>query len=393
MNLDKVIRLRKGKAGRTRPGHPWIFRGQIAKMTTSVKPGDIVTVITNENDIVGRGYFNPASEISVRLLTFDDAAIDAAFIDAKVKDAVEKREPLKSVTNAVRLIYSEADSLPGLILDLYKDTAVIQIFTLGMEKLKPLILEAVKKIVKPARIYERSDSVFRKAEKLRPVKGWLSDNMPTNIEINEGGARFLVDIENGHKTGFYLDQRRSRLALKAVSKGKKVLDLFCYTGGFLVNAALGGAVRVTGVDIKQEWLDTARENAALNGVGDKAEFICGDAFKVTQDIVSSGAKFDIVIVDPPSFLRSKKDIVMAARGYKEINTLAFKALAPGGVLCTFSCSHNMPNDIFSRIVKDAAKLAGRTFTILKRCHQDKDHPIIKSIPETEYLKGYFLKAD
>lgn len=387
---DRIIRLRKGKKGRLREAHPWIFKGQIKDIDPLIRPGDIITAVTNEDKFIGRGYYNPASDISIRLLTFKDEAIDDPFIYGKVREAVEKREFLNDITNAKRLVFSEADSLPGLIADIYNDTLVLQVFTLGMEKLKPVILEAVRAAVNPAFIYEKSDSPFRSIEKLKPVKQWLGKARGANVEMTEGGAKFIVDVEKGHKTGFYLDQRRSRLALRGMSKNKKVLDLFCYTGGFSINAALGGAKKVIGVDIKKDWLALAHDNAELNKVSGAVEFSYGDAFAAIKKICNSGEKFDIIIVDPPSFLRSKKDIKSAARGYKEINTLAFKSLNDGGMLCTFSCSHNMPNEMFSDVIKAAAAESGKEFTILKRCRQDRDHPISRHIPETEYLKGYFL---
>lgn len=387
---DRIIRLRKGKKGKLREAHPWIFKGQIKDIDPLTRSGDIITVLTNENKFVGKGYYNPASEISIRLLTFKDEVIDDPFIYGRVREAIEKREFLNDITNAKRLVFSEADSLPGLIADIYNDTLVLQVFTLGMEKLKPVILEAIRAAVNPAFIYEKSDSPFRSIEKLKPVKQWLGKARGANVEMTEGGAKFIVDVARGHKTGFYLDQRRSRLALREMSKNKKVLDLFCYTGGFSINAALGGAKKVIGVDIKKDWLMLARDNAELNKVSGAVEFSDGDAFAAIKNICNSGEKFDIIIVDPPSFLRSKKDIISAARGYKEINTLAFKSLNDGGILCTFSCSHNMPNEMFSEVIKAAAAASGKKFTILKRCRQDRDHPISRQIPETEYLKGYFL---
>jgi len=389
---DRIIRLRKGKKGRLEAGHPWIFRGQILKLTSNVRPGDIVTVISNEDKFIGRGYYNPASDITVRLLTFHDETIDNALLHNRIKEAASKRGFLKGVTNAKRLIFSEADRLPGLIADLYNDTLVFQVFTLGMERLKGSVLEIMNDIIRPRFIYEKSDSPFRSIEGLKQVKTWHGDAGSGQVEIYEGSAKFIVDIINGHKTGFYLDQRRSRLALKTIAKGKKVLDLFCYTGGFSVNAALGGAEKIVGIDIKPEWLNLARKNAMLNDVSAAIDFKHGDVFEELKNICNRKEKFDIIILDPPSFVRAKKDIVTAAKGYKEINTLALKSLNEGGILCTFSCSHNMPNEMFSQVLKDLAKKAGRTFTILKRCHQDKDHPIIKEIPETEYLKGYFLRV-
>jgi 23S rRNA (cytosine1962-C5)-methyltransferase len=389
---DKIITLRTGKKGKLKPGHPWIFKGQTLKAPPGIRAGDIVAVVNGQGEFVGRGYYNPASEITIRLLTFNDEPIDGTFLQNRIEDAIAKRSFLSGITNAKRLIFSEADSLPGLIVDQYNDTIVFQISTLGMERMKEGLLKVLADIVNPKYIYEKSDSPFRKIEGLKAVKKWWLYDGETNIEIYEGAAKFMVDIENGHKTGFYLDQRKARAALKEISAGKTVLDLFCYTGGFSINAALGGAKSVVGVEIKPEWLAMARKNAALNGISDKIEHREGDVFEILNNICNSGEKFDIIVLDPPSFVRSKKDLISAAKGYKEINTLAFKALSDNGVLCTFSCSHNMPNKVFSDIIKNAALRSGKKYTILKRCRQDKDHPIIREIPETEYLKGYFLKT-
>lgn len=388
---DKIIRLRKGKKGRLKAGHPWIFKGAIAKVAPFFKSGDIVSILTNEDKFVGRGYYNPASSIAIRLLTFKSETINEEFFRKRIEAALIRRDYLKDITNAKRLIFSEADFLPGLIADLYNDTLVFQVFTLGAELLKGTILEIIKDIVNPKFVYEKSDSPFRKIEGLKPVKKWIGTEGQTKIRIREGLAEFIVDIENGHKTGFYLDQRKSRLALRTIAKGKRVLDLFCYTGGFSINAALGGAEKVIGVDIKKQWLELARENAMMNNISDKIDFIDGDVFLILKKIINSNEKFDIVISDPPSFAKDKRSLMAASKGYKELNVLAMKALNIGGILATFSCSHNIPNDVFSYILKESAKITGREFTILKRCHQDKDHPIVKTIPETEYLKGYFLQ--
>lgn len=389
---NKIIQLRKGRKGILRSGHPWIFKGQILKPAQGIRPGDIATVVTDQGKFIGRGYYNPASAITIRLLTFNDELIDGAFLRKKIEDAIAKRSFLSGLTNARRLIFSEADGLPGLIVDQYNDTIVFQISTLGMERMKEGLLKILADTVDPKYIYEKSDSPFRKMEGLKTIKKWWLYDGETNVEIYEGGAKFMVDIENGHKTGFYLDQRRSRIALKDISKDKSVLDLFCYTGGFSVNAALGGAKKVIGVDIKSEWLDSARKNAILNDVSGRIDYREGDVFEILKDICDAKEKFNIVILDPPSFAKDKKSIITAAIGYEELNTLAMKSLAEGGILCTFSCSHNMSNNIFSGVIKKSAESAGKKFTIIKRCHQDKDHPIVKSIPETEYLKGCFLRC-
>lgn len=389
---NKTIKLRSGKLGKHPPNHPWIFRNQILKMIDpSIRPGDIISVVDGENKFLGRGYYNPHSEISIRLLTFKDEPIDVAFFYRRFTDALEKKKAILKKTDAFRAVFSEADGLPGLIVDVYRDTAVFQVLTLGMERSKDMIVGSIKAVLKPKFIYEKSDSPFREKEGLRGVRRWWGDPGRTLVEIFEGKTKYIVDIEHGHKTGFYLDQRKSRLALGDISKDKRVLDLFCYTGAFSVSAALHGAREVIGVDVKREWLELAEKNASLNGVANKVDFIEGDVFPVLKDILARGEKFDIVVLDPPSFLRSKESRESAARGYKELNLMAMKALVSGGILATFSCSHNMPNELFSQVVKKAASEADRDLTILRRLHQAEDHPIVRSIPETEYLKGYLLK--
>lgn len=388
----KTIRLRQGRLGRHNPLHPWIYKGQFLK-NPSVNPGDIVSVISAEGSFLGRGYYNPKSEISVRILTSKDEAIDRAFFDSRIKKAIEKRKGLLSKTSAYRVVFSEADELPGLIMDMYSDTLTFQILTLGMENFKNIIVECAGGILKPRYIYEKSVSAFRKLEGLKDIRGWHGDQGDTIVEISEGKERFLVDLLNGHKTGFYLDQRNSRLAMEPLSKEKKVLDLFCYAGAFSVSLASFGAREVMAVDIKDEWLDLGRKNARLNNVGEKIKFIKADAFSKLKDINSSGEKFDIIIVDPPSFLKHRASIKSASKGYGQLNLLAMKALEDDGILATFSCSGNMPNEVFSDILKKAGREAGKKLTILKRCHQAEDHPIVRHIPQTEYLKGYFLKIE
>ena len=392
MTGEKNIRIRTGKKGILKPGHPWIFKSQILKADPAIKPGDIISVTDNAGKLLGRGYYNSKSEITIRFLTFIDEPIDTNFFHKRITQAVDKRKNLSALTNAYRVVFSEADALPGLIIDLYNDTAVFQVLTLGIEKFKPQIADMIDEILRPKYIYEKSVSPFRELEGVKDATGWWGDEGKGLVEISEGRAKFLVDIVNGHKTGFYLDQRRSRMSLESISKNKKVLDLFCYTGGFSISAAINGAKSVLGADIKEEWLKLARENAKLNGAGEKTEFVKGDSFEVLKNVNNADEKFDIIILDPPSFLKKRESVISASKGYKELNALAMKALTEGGILATFSCSHNMPNDLFSKIIKEAAVEANKKFTILKRCHQSEDHPIVRAIPETEYLKGYFLKV-
>ena len=387
------LKLRSGRKGVIKPGHPWIFKDQLLSSATPVKGGSIVSVWGEGNKFVGRGYYNPTSDIAVRLMTFKDEPIDGAFIDAKIQEAVVKRAALKQKTNAYRAVFSEADSLPGLIVDVYDSTAVFQILTLGMERFIEPVVESIRKHTLARYVYEKSDGPFRKSENLKIVKSWHGDKGNRYNEISELDAKFIVDIYEGHKTGFYLDARTSRLAIRALSKGKSVLDLFSYTGAFSIHAALSGASRVTAVDVKEDWLTLGKKNAELNNVTGVIDFIKADSFNFIDKAESSGSRFDIIIVDPPSFLRDKSSLASASRGYRDLNCAAMKCLNDGGVLATFSCSHNMPNAAFSAVLKEAAERAGKETMILKRCHQAEDHPIVRAIPETEYLKGYFLKVN
>lgn len=386
------VQLRSGKRGMIKPGHPWIYNNQIFPPKTPVAGGSVVSVWTSDNKYVGRGYYNPTSAITVRLLTFKDEPIDGDFFDRSIRDAVLKRSSLLDKTNAYRAVFSEADSLPGLIVDVYGLTAVFQILTLGMERFIEMIVPAIKKHTGARYVYEKSDGPFRKQENLKIVNSWHTEKSDRYLEIYEGKAKFIIDIYEGHKTGFYLDQRPSRMAMHTVSKGRKVLDLFSYIGGFSIHAALSGASKVTAVDIKEDWLQLGRKNAALNGVADKIEFVKADAFKYLEAAESSGDKFDLIVVDPPSFLKSRSSIVSASKGYADLNSTAMRCLSEGGVLATFSCSHNMPNTAFSGLLKEAAKKCGKELTVVKRCRQAEDHPIVRAIPETEYLKGYFFKV-
>ncbi len=387
---DKIIRLKKGKSGISRPGHPWIYKGQILREGGAISPGAIVSVLDPTGFFLGRGYYNPKSDISVRLLTFRDEPITKGLFEERMRSAAERRREVSN-TNAMRMVFSEADGLPGLIVDLYSDTAVFQILTFGMERMKPLLADIIKEVLKPKYLYEKSDSLYRKIEGLKESKKWWGEKSGGMVEIFEGRVKFIVDIENGAKTGFYLDQRKSRMSLDGISKGKRVLDLFSYTGGFAVSAAVYGAASAIGVEIKRQWLDLGRQNAALNGVAARVKFEEGDAFGILRKIYNSGERFDIIIVDPPSFMRTRKDIAGASKGYKELNLTAMKTLNDKGILATFSCSYGMSYDRFSGIVKAAARDAKKAIRILKRCRQPKDHPIVKAIPETEYLKGYFLE--
>ncbi len=373
--------------------HPWIYKNHIDSADPAIMTGDLVRVFMHNNFYIGTGYYNPNSNIAVRILSHTDEEINKDFFANCISEAVIKRNEIKKISNAYRLIFSEADNLPGIIADIYDNTLVLQITTSGMDRLKKIIISALSDLVNPEFIYEKSDIESRKLEGLQPVSEWHGKKGKAKVLINEGKARFIVDIVNGHKTGFYLDQRKTRLAAGALAKGKRILDVFCYTGGFSVHTAMGKASEVTGIDTKNKWLLYAKENASLNNIPCPFHTVKGNAFTIMREYIHQNRFFDMIVLDPPSFVKNKHRVKTALKGYLEINRYAMKLLTEGGILCTFSCSHHIYNDFFSDMLKKAASLENKSLSIIKRCHQDKDHPIIRQIPETEYLKGYFLKID
>ncbi|MBN2400796.1 MAG: class I SAM-dependent rRNA methyltransferase [Spirochaetes bacterium] len=388
--MNKIKKIILKKTAFTDRFHPWVYKNHIAVVDPEISPGDIVSIISHDNAYLGTGYYNPKSVIAIRILSRKKEPIDNNFFNKYIFQAFQKREQLKKITNAFRIVSSEADSLPGLILDLYNNTVVFQITTLGMKRLKNEIISSIHNTIKPEYIFERSDSIMCKLEGFKPAVSWHGLQGKEKTHIHEGKGKFIVDIAHGHKTGFYLDQRKSRIAVENFAKNKKVLDIFSYTGGFAIHAALGMASKVVCIDIKNEWLEQLKYNAQINNVSEKIECIKGNAFNILRKYIQTEEIFDIIILDPPSFVKNKSGLQNAVKGYLELNRLAMRLLNNKGILCTFSCSHHMKNEIFSDMLKKAAEAEIKTFSILKRCHQDKDHPIIETIPETEYLKGYFL---
>ncbi len=392
MNMEKSKKIIIKHFANQRIFHPWIHKNHIISVEPGINAGDIISVFSADNICLGTGYYNPKSLITVRLLSREDEPINKNFLISRLSDAVKKRDDIKKISNAYRVVFSEADSLPGLIIDLYNDTAVLQITTLGMDLMKQEIITAIREVVNPGYLYEKSDSPARNAEGLKSIAGWHGMEGKGKIIIFEDKAQFIVNIMNGHKTGFYLDQRKSRLAAGNFAKGKRVLDVFCYSGGFSIHTALNKAAEVTGVDIKDEWLKYSRENAGINNLSEKITWEKNNAFVILQKYSMENRLFDMIILDPPSFLKNKSSLKSAFKGYLDLNRRAMRLLCENGVLCTFSCSHHMRNEIFSDMIKQAARMENKSISILKRCHQDKDHPIIKEVPETEYLKGYFLSV-
>jgi len=386
------IFLRKKISNRIADGHPWIFGNEIGDEEGNYEPGDIVDVFSSNGSFVGKGYINPASQIKVRLLTRNQQEdINEAFFLNRIRKAWEYRKTLGYVENC-RLIFGEADQMPALIIDKFNDYFVIQTLALGIEKWKGAIVNALREIFSPKGIYERNDVPVRELEGLQQQKGFLSDPFDTGIIINENGLRFHVDIVNGQKTGYFLDQQDNRRAISQVVKGADVLEAFCYTGTFSMHAAHYGAKSVLGLDISEAAINTARRNAELNGFQDICKFDNVNAFDVLKQWVKEGRRYDTVILDPPAFTKSRENIQKAITGYKEINLRGMKLLKPGGFLVTASCTNLVPPDLFLQIIEMAAKDAKKTLRQVSWQTQAADHPIVWNIPNTQYLKFLIVEV-
>jgi 23S rRNA (cytosine1962-C5)-methyltransferase len=389
--LPRII-LKKGKERPLLRGHPWVFSGAVAKIEGEVSPGDIGEVYSKEGQFLGLGHLNPRSQIILRLLTQKKEEIGDFFFRERISRAVNLREKwFRWKTNAYRVINGEGDYLPGLIVDRYGETLVLQCLTAGMERLKGILINLLVKKFRPRSIFERSDVATRSEEGLAESRGLLyGKEVPEFIEIEEYGCRFKANVKKGHKTGFYLDQRGNRVSLKELSEGKKILDCFCYTGAFSIHAGSGGAKEVTLIDSSGEALAIAEEHFGLNQLEKiPRQFIRGDAFEVMRGLELG---YDIVILDPPPFAKKKGHLPSASRGYKDLNLWAFRLLDKEGLLFTFSCSHHMSWDLFQKIVFSAALDSGRSVQLVGRMGHPWDHPINLCHPEGEYLKGLICRV-
>lgn len=384
--------LRKKIGDRVINGHPWIFGNELGDSQGEAEAGDIVEVYSSNGSFVGKGYINPASQIRIRLLTRDKSeVIDEGFFLKRIQEAWDYRQQIGYVENC-RLIFGEADQLPALIIDKFNDYFVIQSLALGIEKWKGAIVKALQTIFKPKGIYERNDVPVRTLEGMEQIKGFLSEPFDTNIIINENGLKFHVDIENGQKTGYFLDQQDNRRAIQHIVKGSDVLEVFCYTGTFSLHAAHYGAKSVLGLDISENAVATARRNATLNGYDDVCKFEAVNAFDVLKQWVKDGKRYDTVILDPPAFTKSRENIDKAITGYKEINLRGMKLIKPGGFLVTASCTNLVPPDMFLDIIGKAAKDAKRTLRQVVWQTQASDHPILWNVPSTQYLKFLIVQV-
>jgi 23S rRNA (cytosine1962-C5)-methyltransferase len=388
------------KPGRDKPlrrRHPWIFSGAIENEPTTLRSGETINIISNHGEFLAQAAYSPHSQIRARVWTYDqDEKVDVDFFRKRITSALSLRQKLglfspgqkDHPTAACRLIHAESDELPGLIVDRYADSLVIQFLTTGAEFWKEQLVDLLVELTGIVNVYERSDADVRQLEGLAPATGPLRGSPSEKILIHENGISFSVDITGGHKTGFYLDQRVNRLRVRSYSSNCAVLDCFCYTGGFTLNAITGGANSVISVDASAESLDQAKNNMILNDLPlDKVEFKQGDVFQLLRKFRDSRKSFDLIILDPPKFAQTASQVEQAARGYKDINLLAFKLLNPGGILITFSCSGGITPDLFQKIIAGAALDAGVNASIIEALSQAGDHPVGLNFPEGAYLKG------
>jgi len=385
----KSLFLNKNVGNRVENGHPWIFANEINRgkaLDAAAKAGEIVNVFTYDKKFIGKGYINPQSQIMVRLLTRDkEEAIDELFFYNRIKQAWEFRQKLGYKENC-RLIFGEADDIPQLVIDKFNDYFVIQTLALGIDLWKPAIIDAIEKIFSPKGIYERNDVPVRELEGMEQQKGFLSPPFDTNIVIHENGIKFNVDIANGQKTGYFLDQQDNRRAIQHIVKDAEVLGAFCYTGSFEITAAHYGAKTVLGLDISQSAIDMCNKNAALNGLENTCHFKCVNAFDTLKEWSRDSKQWDVVMLDPPSFTKSRSTIDKAVAGYKEINLRGMKLVKPGGFLVSSSCTNLVQSELFLDIIQMAAKDAKRKIRQVVFNAQSADHPIIRGQENTHYLK-------
>lgn len=383
--------LKKGEGRGLSAGGAWIYDNEIDRIDGDFEEGGLVAVSASNGYPLGTGYINTRSRITVRMLTRDaGAVIDETFWERRVRDAIEYRLHTTGLSSC-RLIFGEADRLPGLTVDKFHDILVTQTLSLGMERLKaqlfPILLRLLAEYGHPVRgIYERNDARSRALEGLERTQGFFGESFDPHTIMEENGLLFEIDVENGQKTGFFLDQRYNRAAIRPMSRGARVLDCFCNAGGFGLNAAAAGAAHVTCVDASQSAVDTARANAERNGLAARMDFLCADVFELLPELEAKGAQFDLVILDPPAFAKSRAAVKSAARGYREINRRGLALVRPGGFLATCTCSHFMTPELFRQTVSQAAHDAKRRLLLAEERAQAPDHPVLWGADESAYLK-------
>lgn len=392
-----VAVLKKGEGRSLKAGGLWIYDNEIAEVGGGFEDGDIISVEDFDGYFLGYGFINSASKIRIRMLSRrKEKRITPAFLEDRVRTAWEYRKNVID-TGSCRLIFGEADFLPGLVVDKFSDVLVAESLALGIDRLKPLLLESLKKVleedgIKIRGIYERSDAKVRLQEGMERFKGFIGDPFDTKIEIVENGVRYQVDVKDGQKTGFFLDQKNNRAAIHKLCPGKRVLDCFTHTGSFALNAGIAGADSVLGVDASELGILQAQENARLNGLEHKVKFECADVFELLPKLEEAGEQYDIVILDPPAFTKSRQATKGAVKGYREINLRGMRLVKDGGFLVTCSCSHFMEQELFAKTVREAARGARKRLRQVEFHTQAPDHPILWAADESYYLKFYIFQV-
>ena len=394
---ETIVTLKKGEGRTLKAGGMWVFDNEIESIMGRFENGSIVTVHDFDGYPMGRGFINQNSKIRIRLMTRNvNQEIDHEFLRNRVRMAWEYRKKTVDM-GSCRVIFGEADFLPGLVIDKFSDVLVVESLALGIDRFKLEIVELLKEEllkdgIRIRGVYERSDAKVRLNEGMERVKGFLSEEFDTNVEIVENGVKYLVDVKDGQKTGFFLDQKYNRLAIQKLCKDARVLDCFTHTGSFALNAAIAGAKEVTGVDASELAVEQATKNAALNGVQDRAKFICRDVFELLPELEKQGEKYDVVILDPPAFTKSRNSVKNAIKGYREINLRAMKLVKDGGFLATCSCSHFMTYELFTETIGQAARNVHKRLRQVEFRTQAPDHPILWAADESYYLKFYIFQV-
>ena len=389
---NAVVRVRKGAGRSLKAGGAWIYDNEIEAIEGEFENGGLVRVEDFDGYVLGHGFINTRSKLTVRMLSRKkDTVIDEEFLERRVRDAWDYRKATVD-TSSCRVIFGEADFLPGLVVDKFSDVLVVESLALGIDRLKPVIVDKLKQVmakdgVTIRGVYERSDAKVRLQEGMERFKGFMGESFDTKVEIVENGVRYLVDVEDGQKTGFFLDQKYNRLAVQNLCRSlspERVLDCFTHTGSFALNAGLAGAKQVTGVE--------AAENAALNGLSDRVSFLCADVFDLLPKLEKDGQRYDVVILDPPAFTKSRSAVKQAVKGYREINLRGLKLVRDGGYLATCSCSHFMDPELFAKTIREAASGAHKRLRQVEYRTQAADHPILWAADESYYLKFYIFQV-
>lgn len=395
--IHGIVNLKKGEGRTLKAGGMWVYDNEIASMMGEIVDGGLVEVHDFDGYFMGVGYINRRSKITVRMMSRRTREIDRAFIEQRVRACVDYRKHTVDMSSC-RLVFGEADFLPGIVIDKFSDVLVVESLALGIDRFKPLIVELLKQVLKeegmPIRgVYERSDAKVRLQEGMERFKGFIGEEFDTKVSIVENGVKYMVDVKDGQKTGFFLDQKYNRAAIRPMCKDAKVLDCFTHTGSFALNAGMAGAKSVLGVDASELGVAQATENAALNGLSDRVSFICEDVFELLPRLEKEGELFDVVILDPPAFTKSRNSIKNAVKGYREINLRAMKLVKNGGYLATCSCSHFMNPELFAKTIGEAAANVHKRLRQIEYKTQSPDHPILWSRDEESlYLKFYIFQV-